>query len=63
MNENSIYSIRKSPGSTPDLSLSTFDNSANENREGMFPCLIKYLKPADSLKNVYGKATRLLVVL
>ncbi|KAL2049157.1 hypothetical protein ABVK25_010586 [Lepraria finkii] len=33
MNENSIYSLRKSPGSTPDLSLSTTDGSSTEDRE------------------------------
>ena len=36
MNENSIYSLRKSPGSTPDLSLSTTDGSSTEDREGLF---------------------------
>ncbi len=35
LNETSIYSLRKSPGSTPNLSLSTFDNKTAEDREGM----------------------------
>ena len=47
MNENSIYSLRKSPGSTPDLSLSTTDGSSTEDREGLFSTLSQPLQPAD----------------
>lgn len=52
LNESSIYSIRKSPGSTPDLSLSTFDTTTSGNREGMLFYLTKYFGHADSFKKV-----------
>lgn len=32
--ENTVYSIRKSPGSTPDLSLSAFNHSSTELSDG-----------------------------
>ena len=34
LRENSLYSLRKSPGSTPDLSKSTFDNNSTDAAEG-----------------------------
>lgn len=37
LRENSLYSLRKSPGSTPDLSKSTFDNSSADVADGIVP--------------------------
>ena len=40
--QSSIYSLRKSPGSTPDLSLSNYDVSSADDREGKRKFLLRY---------------------
>ena len=39
--ENTIYSVRKSPGSTPDLSLTAFSRSSPEISDGKLLCSIR----------------------
>ena len=46
LNENNIYSLRKSPGSTPDLSLSNTEGSSIEDREGLLSIVAQF-EPAD----------------
>lgn len=39
--ENPLYSMRKSPGSTPDLSLSNFETSSTENNSGRQTSIVR----------------------
>ena len=51
---NSLYSLRKSPGSTPDLSLSNFDVSTTDSRQGR-TTHIEPSKPPEELDSLSGR--------
>ena len=58
--ENSIYSLRKSPGSTPDLSLTnTLEGSPIETREGTLAAFLQEQEDTDSNKDTLGQGHKI----
>ena len=58
--ENSIYSMRKSPGSTPDLSLTnTLEGSSTETREGTLAASPRNIEGTDANKDIYGQGHKI----
>ncbi len=58
--ENSIYSMRKSPGSTPDLSLTnTLEGSSAETREGTLAASPRKIESTDGNKDIHGQGHKI----
>ena len=58
--ENNIYSLRKSPGSTPDLSLTnTLEGNSTETREGTLATLSRKVEGTDGNKDIHGQGHKI----
>ena len=57
--ENSIYSLRKSPGSTPDLSLTnTLEGSSTEAHEGTLAATLRQIEGTDCNIDIHSQGHR-----